>query len=146
MKKTNYGNETNLNLKLIIGLNRSILYLRRNEAELIRTVGLTMAQFGVLEVLYHKGPLRVCQISEKTLSTGGNTTVVINNLMKEGLISRQRDAEDNRAFLVTLTSKGHELIDELFPKHLVNVDKEFQHLSIEEKEQLLMLLKKLNQV
>ncbi len=77
MKDISYGKESDTNLKLIIGLARSSNNIRRSESDIIRNSGLTFPQFGVLEVLYHKGDLRVCQIIEKTLSTGGNMTVVI---------------------------------------------------------------------
>lgn len=57
----------------------------------IKQVGLTAAQFGVLEILYHKGNLRIGEILEGTLSTGGNMTVVIENLEKTGFVVRYPD-------------------------------------------------------
>ena len=146
MKDISYGKESDTNLKLIISLARSSNKIRRSESDIIRNSGLTFPQFGVLEVLYHKGDLRVCQIIEKTLSTGGNMTVVIQNLIKEGLISRYKDPKDNRAFIVHLTDKGRQRIEDVFPKHLANLNQALAHLTIEEKEHLHYLLKRLNHI
>lgn len=106
--------------------------------------GLTPSQFGVLEVLYHKGNLRINELIEKTLSTGGNMTVVIDNLEKEDMIKRCQDPTDRRATLVCITEKGRALMDDLFPKHVEGLIEIFQVLSNEEKEMLLILLKKLS--
>ncbi|WP_242985349.1 MarR family winged helix-turn-helix transcriptional regulator [Vallitalea okinawensis] len=105
---------------------------------------MTTSQFGVLEVLYHKGDLRIREIIEKTLSTGGNMTVVIDNLQKDGLVSRYPDPADRRATLISITDKGKQLMDDIFPRHLDSLNEIYDVLSKEEKEILLVLLKKLS--
>ncbi len=146
MKKNTYSNEDYLNLKMIIGLTRSTQRIRKRDADFLRLHHLTLPQFGVLESLYHLGDMRICEIVKKTLSTGGNMTVVINNLIKEDLIRRYKDPEDQRAYIIQLTETGYQLIEEIFPKHLDNVRDAFSHLSIDEKKQLSFLLKKLNRL
>ena len=143
MKKKQYGTENDLNLKLMIALSRSMQYLRKGEMENISAAGLTISQFSVLEMLYHKGDLRICEIIEKTLSTGGNMTVVIANLVKEGLVLRRKDPEDGRASLLSLSEKGREKISELFPLHVETLDQLYSSLEMDEKRTLLGLLKKL---
>ena len=76
---------------------------------------LTVRQFGVLESLYHLGPMRQGEISAKLLKSGGNITLVVDNLEKSGLVLRTRDTEDRRAVTVSLTEEGRELIAGLFP-------------------------------
>nr|NIP73420.1 MarR family transcriptional regulator [Gammaproteobacteria bacterium]NIR98346.1 MarR family transcriptional regulator [Gammaproteobacteria bacterium]NIV21028.1 MarR family transcriptional regulator [Gammaproteobacteria bacterium] len=44
--------------------------------------GLTVSQFGVLEALYHLGPMHQRMIGAKLLKSGGNVTMVIDNLEK----------------------------------------------------------------
>ncbi|MBB6215507.1 DNA-binding MarR family transcriptional regulator [Anaerosolibacter carboniphilus] len=107
---------------------------------------MTVAQFGVLEILYHKGDLRICDIIERTLSTGGNMTVVIDNLEKEGLVGRYSDPNDRRASLISITEKGKKLVEEIFPKHVENISEIFDVLSSEEKQSLIKLLKKVSGV
>ncbi|MDA3956706.1 MarR family winged helix-turn-helix transcriptional regulator [Oceanispirochaeta sp.] len=143
MKNVSYGNENDLNLKLVIALSRSIQHIRRGEGQNIQDAGLTLSQFAVLEALYHKGDLRICEIIEKTLSTGGNMTVVVNNLVKDGLVRRFKDPGDGRASRISLTEKGEVLIADLFPRHVESVQTLFERLESDEKRRLLDLLKKL---
>ncbi len=145
-KKITYGELNDLNLKAVIALSRCIQSVNKREYKIIKEGGLTFSQFGVLEVLYHKGDLRVSEILEKTLSTGGNMTVVIDNLAKDGLVKRCVDPEDRRASLISITEKGRKLIGEIFPKHVDNLGEIFGALNIEEKKNLINLLKKLSGV
>lgn len=108
-KKVTYGELNDLNLKAIIALSRCIQSVNKRELKIIKEGGLTYSQFGVLEVLYHKGDLRVSEILEKTLSTGGNMTVVIDNLAKDNLIERRPDPKDRRASLISISEKGKNL-------------------------------------
>ena len=143
MSKISYGKDQDLDLKLVIALTRSVQFIRKNETPLLQQYGLTISQFGVLEILYHKGDLRVCEIIEKALSTGGNMTVVIQNLVKEGWILRHRDPADGRAWIIHLSNKGHELMGKMFPEHAGNISRLMGNLDGKEKDQLLGLLKKL---
>ncbi len=97
---------------------------------------LTVRQFGVLESLYHLGPMRQGEISAKLLKSGGNITLVVDNLEKSGLVLRTRDTEDRRAVTVSLTEEGRELIAGLFPRHVANIVREFSILTQEEQQQL----------
>lgn len=139
-----YGFDNDLNLKLVIALKRSLQYLNRDDAKHFKELGITLSQFGVLEALYHKGDLRVSEIVEKTLSTGGNMTVVINNLEKDGYITRYRDPEDGRAFIVSITNRGEEIISDVWPKHMDVIRDKFDLLETKDKEDLLYILKKMN--
>src|SRR5450432_865461 len=78
--------------------------------------GLTTTQFGVLESLHHIGPLCQSELAEKLLKSGGNLTLVVDNLEKAGFVSRERDPADRRFVVVKLTEKGQGFIAALFPK------------------------------
>jgi MarR family 2-MHQ and catechol resistance regulon transcriptional repressor len=140
-----YGRETNENLKALIALARGFMSVRRRETKTIRQGGLTVAQFGAIEVLYHKGPLPVSVITEKALTTSGNMTMVIQNLRKMGLVEKLENPKDKRSYLVKLTDKGKNLFEEIFPPHLENIDQIFSVLSKEEKEELIRIMKKLGE-
>ncbi|WP_319755541.1 MarR family winged helix-turn-helix transcriptional regulator [uncultured Sphaerochaeta sp.] len=141
--KKSYGAANDLNLKALVTLSRCFQSVRRREMRTIKQVGLTAAQFGVLEILYHKGNLRIGEILEGTLSTGGNMTVVIENLEKTGFVVRYPDPQDGRASLIRITEKGFQLVENMFPGHVANIGGIFSVLSTEEKQQLVELLKKL---
>ncbi len=145
MKKSNvYGDENSINLRLVIALSRTNASFNRALQTFLNTYDLTTAQFGVLETLYHLGELRICELIDKTLSTSGNMTVVIRNLEKEGLIRRQVNEIDRRAFVIALTDEGRALIKPVFEEHLDVLNEVFHRLSTEEKQVLQSLLKKLN--
>ena len=141
--KKSYGELSDLNLKTLIVLSRAKQSVNKREIKIIKEAGLTMSQFGVLELLYHKGDFRINEIIEKTLSTGGNMTVVIDNLERDGLVTRYKDPDDGRACLISITDKGKELIEGMFPLHVENLNNIFNVLTKEEKEMLIILLKKL---
>jgi len=145
-KKISYGELSDLNLKTLIALSRATNSVHRREYKTIKEGGLTVSQFSVLEVLYHKGALKVQEIIEKTLSTGGNMTVVIENLVKDDLVMRFKDPEDKRVNLISITNKGKALIDSIFPSHIENINEIFNVLTEEEKKSLIAISKKLSGV
>ena len=105
--------------------------------------GLTISQFGVMEALYHLGPLSQKEIGQKILRSGGNITMIIDNLEKRGLVQRKRDETDRRVFIVHLTDEGNKLIGRLFPPHATKITEEMSVLSASEQETLGDLCKKL---
>jgi DNA-binding MarR family transcriptional regulator len=83
------------------------------------------------------------EIVEKTFSSGGTMTVIIENLSKEGYIMKKQDEKDRRASLISITSKGTYLVEKIFSDHINNLDKVLSILNKDEKENLMSLLKKL---
>lgn len=104
---------------------------------------LTASQFGVLETLYHLGDLTQHDLGAKLLKSGGNITLVIDNLEKRGLVERKRCQVDRRLVYVSLTPSGRELIAEVFPQHLTSIVQVMSVLNIEELVQLGSLCRKL---
>lgn len=112
----------------------------------LKSSGLTLSQFGVLEALNHLGPLSQKDISRKILRSSGNITLVIDNLEKRGLVRRERKITDRRFFIVHLTVKGARLIKDIFPIHAARIARELGSLSAAEQETLGILCKKLGTV
>lgn len=104
---------------------------------------LTISQFGVLEALYHKGPLCQKDIAAKILKSTGNITLVIDNLEKNGLVRRERNNEDRRFLTIHLTESGAELITRVFAEVEAAIVSEMAFLSESEQELLGNLCKKL---
>lgn len=105
--------------------------------------GLTESQFATLEVLYYLGPLCQRDIARKILKSGGNLTMVIDNLEKSGLVRRRTSKEDRREKVVELTTKGQGLITEIFPQHAHDIADLFSSLSAREQDELARLCRKL---
>lgn len=140
----NYTEQDRLNLKLVIGLYRSYFRIHRSTQKFLATHSLTVSQFGVLEALYHLGPMKIGDIIERVLSTSGNMTVVVKNLEANGWIRRTADPEDGRATRIQLTELGADLMKGIFPEHLKDLSANLIQMSETEKGMLVQLFKKLN--
>ena len=107
---------------------------------------LTESQFGVLEALYHLGPLCHNELGQKILKSSGNMTLVIDNLEKKGLVRRTRSHEDRRKVVVSLTDEGHDLVEDALPDHVAAITAQMSVLTSQEQEQLGDLCRKLGQI
>jgi len=108
------------------------------------TVGdLTYSQFAVLEALLHLGPMTQGEVSAKVLKSGSNMTTVIDNLERDGLVRRERDAKDRRVIHVHLTEAGTGKVEAVLPGHVAALVEEFSVLSAQEQEMLGGFCKKL---
>lgn len=139
-------NENKLTLSTLITFTRAEHAIHKKELETIKESGLTTAQFGVLEALYNKGDLRICEIIEKILTTSGNITVVIKNLEKDGLVKKNLDPKDKRSTIISITDKGKKIIEDILPNHINNISKIFNVLTDEEKITLKNILKKFKNI
>lgn len=108
--------------------------------------GLTHGQFAVLEALFHLGPLNQCDIAQKLLRSGGNVTVVIDNLETRGWVRRKRQKDDRRMVVVRLTPKGRALIAKIFPSHAKAITAEMGRLSSDQLRTLRELSRKLGKL
>ncbi len=91
--------------------------------------GLTQSQFNVLDALFHLGSLSQRDLGKKIFKSGGNITMVIDNLEKQELVERERGKKDRRFFTIHLTKKGKALYEKIFPVQLEAIVKEFNVLS-----------------
>lgn len=130
-------------LNAFIKLMRATESLNNRLNRHLSDVNLTVSQFGALEVLFHLGPLNQRTIGEKLLKSGGNITMVVDNLEKQGYVVRKNDPADRRAVLIHLTPEGEKFIEGFFPKHLNKIIEEFSVLSEDEKRSLADICKKL---
>jgi len=109
----------------------------------LSSAGLTVSQFGVLEAIYHLGPLSQKDLGHKILRSSGNITMVIDNLEKRRLVRREREALDRRIFNVHLTPEGQKLIAGIFPSHAALIANELGVLSASDQKILGDLCKKI---
>ncbi|RCX16762.1 MarR family 2-MHQ and catechol resistance regulon transcriptional repressor [Fontibacillus phaseoli] len=136
-----YDQEDALNLH--IALTRASQWVSAHTDRDIRQYGLTRTEFGVLELLYHKGPQPIQQIGGKVLMSSGNITYVVDKLEKRNFVRRRACAEDRRLTFAEVTEEGSKFIEEVFPKHVEVIAEATNGLSAEEKKIASQLLKKL---
>src|SRR5260370_25705104 len=116
--------------------------LPRYGAAGIEGTGLGDSDFRVLEVLLHKGPLPVNTMGPIVDLTAGSISIAVDRLVEKGLVSRVESAEDRRVRIVTLTSRGKDLIAGAFRKHSLQMKRVFSELNPEELRVLETALKK----
>ena len=138
------GSETERQaLDTYIKLARASESVARRALSCVQESGLTEGQFGVLEALYHLGPMMLSELARKHLRSPNNLTVIVDNLEKQALVRREPDRKDRRVTRVYLTERGEAKIAELFPRHAAAVTQEMAVLSAEEHAVLGSLLRRL---
>lgn len=104
--------------------------------------GLTIAEFGVLEALFHRGPLLLSDLRSKILVSNGGVTYLVDRLEKRGLVERRRCDRDRRAYYAHLTDAGTEFIAGIFPDHAQAIQDAFSVLDDEERAAATELLRR----
>ena len=111
-------------------------------ADIEQTV-LGLSDFGVLELLLHKGPLPVNTIGPMVDLTPGSISIAVDRLVAKDLVSRVESVDDRRVRIVALTPRGKDLIVSAFRKHSGQMRRVFSELSPEELRGLEVTLKRL---
>lgn len=130
-------------LGLWIVLARATSAITARVQEQMSGYGLTIAEFGILEVLYHKGPLPVGEVQKRILVSSGGVTYLVDRLEKKGLVERTAGSADRRTRYAALTHAGTALIDDIFPAHANLIESLMSELSEEEQESVYRLLRRL---
>lgn len=117
----------------------------RIQRGVIAEESLTESQTRVLEALEEFGPLTHSKLADKLQKTGGNITLVIDNLEKRSLVERVRSRQDRRSVEVHLTRRGRRLIRRVYPRWMREIAEEMSALTAAEQEELSRLCRKLGQ-
>jgi len=117
--------------------------LARQAESSIKTLNVNLTDFAILELLLHKGTQPINVIGAKLNLTSGSMTTAIDRLTERGLVERIGDLNDRRTKLVELTATGRALISKAFKEHKAHMDAAAADLTVQEREQLISLLKKL---
>jgi len=132
-----------LALDTFIKLSRAAEATSQRINDHLRQYDLTISQFGVLEAIYHLGPLQLGQLGGKILKSSGNMTMVVDNLVKRSLVVRQRREDDRRCIEIHLTANGRTLVEAILPAHVSGVEAAFSVLTADEQLALGALCRKL---
>ena len=130
-------------LKLWVVLSRAQLAIARHAAADVERHGLTLGEFAIIEVLYHRGPLLLGEVQRKILVSSGGVTYLVDRLEAKGLVERRQCAEDRRARYAALTPAGEKLMARIFPQHAHSIARAEGGLTKAEQLQATVLLRKL---
>ena len=126
------------------GLLRAEAAMRRRLSGDLEREGLSAAGFSVLVVLVTAGgELELRTLRRRLHTSKANATEIVDTLERRRLVSRHRLEHDRRAAAVSITPRGQELVERLFPEHSSRVTLAFAPLDDEEKRTLAELCRKL---
>ena len=117
---------------------------RRSEA-FFQPFGLTAAQFNILNLLgYHDGKMDQSALVERLLVGKSSISIVLNRMVRDGLVQRGEHPKDRRQVVLSLTTKGRTLWRKISPVYEANVEKIFGVLPVARRQQFMDDLKTLH--
>lgn len=130
-------------LKLLVVLSRASAAVQQHLNASVAEFDLTLTEFGILEALYHRGPMLLGEVQKRILVSSGGVTYLVDRLERRGLVERQECPSDRRARYAVLTAAGEELIARVFPEHARYIERILAGLGPEEQEEAIGLLRTL---
>jgi DNA-binding MarR family transcriptional regulator len=119
---------------------------RRLATSLKRQFGSTLPRFDLLAQLARAPDgLRMTELADRLLVTGGNVTWLVTSLVRDGLVTRSRATHDGRAVVVRLTPQGQTHFAEMARAHEAWVAALFAALSASDRKALTTQLSTLKQ-
>ncbi len=109
-----------------------------------REFNTTLPRFDLMAQLERSaGGLRMSELSQRLMVSGGNVTGITDQLEREGFVSRTACPGDRRAFTVKLTDAGMKRFREMAARHELWIAELLGGLSRDEKEAMINELGKL---
>ena len=137
------GDATARALKLWVVLSRAHRAILAHATADAARHGLTLAEFGALEALHHRGDMLLGDLQRRILVSSGGITFVIDRLTKKGLVRRRECPDDRRARYASLTAEGARLVREIFPAHADRIRRVCAGLDADEQREATALLRTL---
>ncbi len=109
-------------------------------ARKVAAAGVTVAEWGLMRVLYDADPTPPSAIAETMGMTRGAVTKIADRLIAKGLLVRRSSKDDGRRQTLRLTAKGADLVPRLAALANLNEAECFAHLSAEDRRALQRIL------
>ena len=132
-------------MEIIGRLKQTSQYLSLEMDKTFAVHGLNGSNFDVLATLRRSGApygLSPSDLIASTMVTSGTMTNRIDQLVKAGLVERIANSQDARSFIISLTNKGHVLIDRVLDDHVKTQALLTADLTKEDRKALNLILRK----
>jgi len=125
-------------LRMLACTNRIENFVRQNLQAKFET---TLPRFDLMAQL-ERAPrgLKMSELSQRMMVTGGNVTGITDGLESDGLVVREVDTADRRVFRVKLSAEGQRQFRRMAAEHEQWVIELFEGMSMKHKNQLVELL------
>jgi DNA-binding MarR family transcriptional regulator len=102
--------------------------------------GLTSEQVAVLAAVKSRGPLRPSEFASILERSPNSMSMLIDRMVKTGLVRRTRDRKDRRVVFVSMTDKGREAVEPAVPTGWQFIHKVLSPLSYDDQRSLADML------
>lgn len=109
--------------ELYESLKSIFLHIDNHEKAFLARFGLNVPRFYVLMHIEKNPGINYIVLSDLLLCTKSNTTRVVRGMQQDGLINREVDPNDRRSYKLTLSKKGHDLFNSVYPDYKMLVDR-----------------------
>src|SRR4030043_1726097 len=105
--------------------------------------GLSTEQFGVLASIKSRGPLKPSDLASMLERSPNSVSMLVDRMVKAGLVKRTRDRKDRRTVFVSMTDKGKEAVRPAVPAGWEFIHKVLSALSDDDQRALADMLETL---
>lgn len=116
--------------------------------KLFKKYSITASQFNIMMVIKHQCPkegTNQVEIAKRLVVCASNITKLIEKLYQQEYINRELSKVSRRNNVITITQKGSDLLDEIWPEYVKVVEEITSPLSESERKTLTTLLTKWQQ-
>jgi DNA-binding MarR family transcriptional regulator len=95
--------------QLVINLMRTTRAVEESWVQYLkRAEGISQSQYNILRILRGARPhaVKISEIADRMITRDPDVTRLVDRLIKQGLVRRERDTEDRRVVLVEITAAG----------------------------------------
>jgi len=128
--RSNQGRLAPVEDRVFVAILRAADALGAEAERLLKSAGLTGAQYNVLRILRGAEPegLACREIGERMISRDPDITRLLDRMEKHGWVTRERQSDDRRVVKTRITKKGLELLKPLDqPVHELH-KRQFRHV------------------
>ena len=107
---------------------------------------LTLEQFWLLRQLWQQGPMTVGELATALGITPGSVTIACKRLEKDGRVTRDRQAQDERVVRVALTPEANEILDVWLARRREVFARFLEHMEPDEQLDLIRMIERVLEV
>jgi len=114
--------------------------------KVLKDFDITPSQFDILQRLFFIGEMRLTGLSEALGITKGTTSGIVKRLVEYGYIKKVKNQSDKRAYNLSITESGREIINKVINKRVEYVKNVFETLDKKTRSNFLNYLRKIMEV